>query len=57
MTGYYDKNKNWIDRPECMKKLYDKLVRAAKKLAPYTEIVDEITAIWKYEEGKWQINK
>lgn len=60
VTGYYDKNKNWIDRPECMKKLYDKLVRTVKKLAPHTEIVDEIISTssedylkpkeWKHKE-------
>lgn len=60
VTGYYDENKNWIDRPECMKKLYDKLVRTVKKLAPYTEIVDEIISTssedylkpkeWKHKE-------
>ena len=60
VTGYYDENKNWIDRPECMKKLYDKLVRVVKKTAPYTEIVDEIVSTssddylkpkeWKHKE-------
>ena len=60
VTGYYDENKKWIDRPECMKKLYDKLVRTVKKLAPYTEIVDKIISTsaedylksteWKHKE-------
>ena len=60
ITGYYDKDKNWIDRPECIKKLYDKLVRVVKKTAPYTGIVDEIISTssddylkpkeWKHKE-------
>lgn len=60
MTGYYDENTKWIDRPECVKKLYDKLVRVIKKIAPYTEIVDEIISTssedylkpkeWKHKE-------
>ena len=61
VTGYYDENKNWIDRPECVKKLYDKLVRVVKKNAPYIEIVDEIISTssedylkakeWKHKES------
>lgn len=60
ITGYYDKEKNWIERPEYMKKLYDKLVRIVKKIAPLTEITDEIISIssedyltprkWKHKE-------
>ena len=62
ITGYDDKNGNSIGRPECIKKLYDKLVRIVKKLAPYTEFVDEIqvscpssedymkTREWKHKE-------
>lgn len=60
ITGYYDKDKNWINRPECVEKLYNKLVRVVKKIAPYTEIVDEIistssedylkTKEWKHKE-------
>lgn len=44
ITGFYDKNGVWIDRPECLKKVYEKLVRSIKKLAPYTEIVDVIVS-------------
>lgn len=60
ITGYYDKDNHWIDRPECVKKLYEKLVRVVKKIAPYTEVVDEIIGtssedylkpqIWKHKE-------
>ena len=38
-TGYYDENKVFIDRPDCVTKIYNALVRYAKKLAPQTEIV------------------
>ncbi|MBR4096154.1 MAG: hypothetical protein IKK42_02485 [Oscillospiraceae bacterium] len=38
ISGYYDKNDEWIARPDCITKLYNKLVRIAKKQAPYTEV-------------------
>lgn len=38
-TGYYDENHVFIDRPDCVTKVYNALVRYAKKLAPQTEIV------------------
>ncbi len=41
ISGYYEDG-DWVERPACMKKLYDKLARAAKKIAPYTEITDTI---------------
>lgn len=37
MTGYY-RNGEWIARPERLEKVYNKLVRAAKKVAPRTGI-------------------
>ncbi len=37
-TGYYDKNEEFICRPDCIVKVYNALARYAKKLAPYTEI-------------------
>lgn len=40
MTGCYDEDGHWNNRPECVKRVYDKLLRAVKKAAPYTEIVD-----------------
>lgn len=39
-TGYYDKNKNFIYRPDCIVKVYNALARYVKKLAPYTELTD-----------------
>ncbi len=60
VTGYYDETGNWVSRPECVKKVYDKLVRRVKKVAPYTEITDMVTSIaerdynkakeWKHKE-------
>ena len=37
-TGYYDETQTFISRPECVEKIYNALVRCAKKLAPQTEI-------------------
>ncbi len=38
ISGYYDKEGCWVPRPDCLTKLYDKLARRAKKLAPYTQL-------------------
>lgn len=40
ITGYYDEEGMWIGRPECIKRVYGKLARKVKKIAPYTEITD-----------------
>lgn len=45
ITGYYDPEGNWIERPSSVTKIYNKLVRTVKNVAPYTEIVDAITSI------------
>lgn len=37
-TGYYDSNGDFIYRPDCIVKVYEKLVRLVKKLAPRTEV-------------------
>lgn len=42
MSGYYDEQGDWIDRPECVRKVYDRLVRKIKAITPYTEIADTI---------------
>ncbi len=42
-TGYYEDDGMWVPRPECLTKVYNKLVRLVKKLAPYTEITDMVT--------------
>lgn len=34
ISGYYDDREVWIPRPDCMTKLYEKLARRVKKLAP-----------------------
>lgn len=41
-TGYYNKNEEFIYRPDCMVDIYNRLARKVKKLAPYTELVDKI---------------
>lgn len=38
MTGQYADDGSWIARPDSLTKLYNKLVRAVKKAAPYTEV-------------------
>lgn len=38
ISGYYDDNGAWVERPDCLTKTYEKLVRTAKKVAPYTEL-------------------
>ena len=37
ISGYYDEEEVWIPRPDCLTKLYEKLARRAKKLAPYSQ--------------------
>lgn len=39
-TGYYDEQGEYIYRGEKITKIYNRLVRAVKKLAPYTELTD-----------------
>lgn len=40
ISGYYDEQGQWIARPDCLEKVYNKLVRTVKKVAPYTELKD-----------------
>lgn len=40
ITGYYDENKVFVSRPDCVTNAYNALARYAKKLAPYTELTD-----------------
>lgn len=51
-TGYYDEQGQWVPRPDCLEKVYNRLMRVAKKLAPYTELVD--TYISRREEDYLQ---
>ena len=45
ISGYYDKSGEYVARPECLTKTYQKLVRVVKKVAPYTELTDHIVSI------------
>lgn len=38
-TGYY-KDDVFIPRPDCLTKVYNRLVRVVKRIAPYTELTD-----------------
>ena len=42
ISGYYDENGEYVPRPDCLTKTYNRLVRIAKKVAPYTELTDYI---------------
>ena len=60
ISGYYDETGEYIARPECLTRIYHKLVRIVKKTAPYTEITDHIISMhdndylqereWKHKE-------
>ena len=60
IPGYYDKSGEYIPRPECLTKTYNRLVRTVKKVAPYTELTDYIISTcdssclqkkeWKHKE-------
>lgn len=41
ISGYYDEQGEYISRPECVTKIYNKLVRIVKKVAPYTVMIDK----------------
>lgn len=41
ISGYYDEQGEYISRPECVTKIYNKLVRIAKRVAPLTELTDK----------------
>ncbi len=42
ISGYYDESGEYIPRPECLTKVYNRLARTVKKVAPYTELTDYI---------------
>lgn len=60
ISGYYDDKGEYIPRPECVTKIYNRLVRVVKKIAPYTELTDTYTStkdddylqekVWKHKE-------
>lgn len=60
ISGYYDEMGNYIARPDCLTRVYQKTVRIVKKLAPYTELTDHIISTrnsdylqekeWKHKE-------
>lgn len=52
ITGYYDENGNYIQRPECVTKVYNSIARYVKKIAPYTELTDVRIGIRDDEYGK-----
>ncbi len=41
ITGFYDENEVFINRPECVTKIYNALARYTKKIAPYTELTEK----------------
>ena len=41
ISGYYDEQGEYVSRPECVTKVYTKLVRVVKRVAPLTELTDK----------------
>lgn len=39
-SGYYDEQGEYIQRPECLTKVYNALARYVKKVVPYRELTD-----------------
>lgn len=57
ISGYYDEKGEYIARPECLTRIYQKLVRIVKKTAPYTEITDHIVSTHEndyLQEKEWR---
>ena len=60
ISGYYNETGGYIARPECLTRIYHKLVRIVKKIAPYTQITDHFISmhdkdylqerVWKHKE-------
>ena len=60
ISGYYDESGEYIPRPDCLTKTYNRLARTVKKVAPYTELTDYIISThdssylqekeWKHKE-------
>lgn len=60
ISGYYDGKGEYVPRPECVTKIYNRLVRIVKKVAPYTELTDTYISVrdedylqkkeWKHKE-------
>ena len=46
VTGYYNEQSVWIARPPCMLKLYEKLARSVRKIAPATDFIVSYQNIW-----------
>lgn len=59
ISGYYDEQGEYVPRPECVTKIYQRLVRAAKKAAPLTELTDTYTSVKEdsYLQVKERIHK
>lgn len=59
-SGFYDDKGEYVPRPVCVTKMYNRLVRMVKRLAPYTELTDTYVSMndedylqekeWKHKE-------
>lgn len=59
-SGFYNDSGEYVPRPVCVTKVYNRLVRMVKKLAPYTELTDTYVSMndedylqekeWKHKE-------
>ncbi len=60
ISGYYDSDGEYVSRPECVTKTYNRLVRVVKRIAPYIELTDTYVSVkeedylqekeWKHKE-------
>ena len=59
-SGFYNDKGEYVPRPVCVTKVYNRLVRMVKKLAPYAELTDPYVSMndedylqekeWKHKE-------
>lgn len=59
-SGFYDDKGEYVPQPVCVTKVYNRLARMVKRLAPYTELTDTYVSMndddylqekeWKHKE-------
>ena len=60
LSGFYNDKGEYVPRPVCVTKVYNRLVRMVKRLAPYNELTDTYVSMndddylqekeWKHKE-------
>lgn len=46
VTGHHDSDGGWVPRPDCLTKMYDRLARRVKRLAPLTRLRREGDSVY-----------